>query len=56
MALREDLDATRLRSIARKTTDAPQGRRLLTLAAVDDGVTRPETAKIGNVRLQIVRD
>jgi len=56
IALRGDYDASRLRSIARKTKDAPQTRRLLALAAIYDGATRTEAAKIGNVTLQIIRD
>lgn len=56
IALRGDYDATRLRSIARKTKDVPQARRLLALAAIYDGATRTEAAKIGDVTLQIVRD
>ncbi len=56
IALRGDYDATRLRSIARKTKDAPQTRRLLTLAAIYNGATRTEAAKIGNVTPQIIRD
>ena len=34
----------------------PQARRLLALAAIYDGATRSEAAKIGGVTLQIVRD
>lgn len=56
IALRGDFDAVRLRSITRKTKDAPQARRLLALAAIYDGATRTEAARIGNVTLQIVRD
>jgi transposase len=36
--------------------DAGQARRLLALAAVYDGASRTEAAKIGGVTLQIVRD
>jgi transposase len=54
--LRGDFDAARLRGIAKKTKDGPQARRLLTLAAIYDGATRTEAAKIGGVGLQIVRD
>ena len=36
--------------------DGPQARRLLALAAIYDGASRTEAAKIGGVRLQIVRD
>ena len=34
----------------------PQARRLLALAAIYDGATRTEAAKIGGVGLQIIRD
>lgn len=54
--LRSDFDALQLRTIARKTKNGPQARRLLALAAVYDGATRTEAAKIGGVTLQIVRD
>jgi transposase len=54
--LRADFDASALRSWARKTKDGPQARRLLALAAIYDGATRTEAAKIGDVTLQIVRD
>ena len=54
--LRRDFDASRLRSLARKTKNGPQARRLLALAAIYDGATRTEAAKIGGIGLQIVRD
>jgi transposase len=54
--LRSDFDATRLRLAARESKDAGQTRRLLARAAIDEGVTRTEAAKIGGVTLQIVRD
>ena len=54
--LRRDFSAPRLRSLAKKTKDGPQARRLLTLAAIYDGTTRTEAAKIGGVGLQIIRD
>ena len=54
--LRQDFSASRLRSLAKKTKDGPQARRLLTLAAIYDGATRTEAAKIGGVGLQIIRD
>ena len=56
IALRVDFKAAQLRSIARKTKDGPQARRLLALAAIYDGATRTEAAKIGGVGLQIIRD
>ena len=54
--LRADFDASALRSWAKKTKDGPQARRLLSLAAIYDGATRTEAARIGDVTLQIVRD
>jgi transposase len=56
IALRKDFQAYQLRSLARKTKDGPQARRLLALAAIYDGTTRTEAAKIGGVGLQIIRD
>src|SRR5476651_1903008 len=54
--LRGDFDALRLRGLAKKAKDGPLARRLLTLAAIYDGATRTEAAKIGGVGLQIIRD
>ena len=54
--LRADFDALRLRAIARGAKDSAQTRRLLALAAIDDGARRTEAAAIGGVTLQIVRD
>jgi transposase len=54
--LRADFDTSALRSWAKKTKDGPQARRLLSLAAIYDGATRTEAARIGDVTLQIVRD
>ncbi len=54
--LRSDFEAHALRVIARKTKDGPQARRLLALAAIFDGATRAEAARIGGVTVQIVRD
>ena len=56
VSLRVDFKASELRALARKTKDGPQARRLLTLAAIYDGATRTEAAKIGGVTLQIIRD
>jgi transposase len=54
--LRADFDASQLRFAARKTKDGPQARRLLAMAAIYDGASRTEAARIGGVTLQIVRD
>jgi transposase len=56
VSLRGDFDASGLRGLAKKTKDGPQVRRLLALAAIYDGATRTEAAKIGGVNLQIIRD
>ena len=54
--LRNDFDADALRAIARNAKDGPQARRLLALAAIYDGASRTEAARIGGVTPQIVRD
>jgi hypothetical protein len=56
IGLRQDFSAEALRAIARRAKDGPQARRLVALAAIYDGATRSEAAKIGGVTLQIVRD
>jgi transposase len=54
--LRLDFDGAELRRLARASRDARQVRRLLVLAAIYEGGTRSEAARIGGVTLQIVRD
>lgn len=54
--LRADYSAEQLRSAAKVSKDAAQARRLLALAAIYDGVSRTEAARIGVVTVQIVRD
>lgn len=54
--LRADFDARATRGAAKRSKDGPQARRLLALAAIYDGATRTEAARIGGVTLQIVRD
>ena len=54
--LRSDVTAAGLRQHARRTRDASQTRRLLALAAIYDGGSRMDAARIGGVTLQIVRD
>src|SRR4029453_5722116 len=56
ISLRRDFDASQLRSLAKKTKDGPQARRLLALAAIYDGAARPEAAKIGGVGLRNMRE
>lgn len=56
IALRADFDAAMVRSAAKRSKDGPQARRLLALAAIYEGGSRTEAAKIGGVTLQIIRD
>ena len=54
--LRSDYDSSVLRRLARASDDANQTRRLLALAAIYDGASRSEAARLGGVTVQIVRD
>lgn|GEM_PF-1813901 len=56
IGLRADFDAQTTRAAAKPSKDGPQARRLLALAAIYDGSTRTEAAKMGGVTLQILRD
>jgi transposase len=54
--LREDYSAGELRTLARRSKDVSQSRRLLSLAAVRDGMDRAAAAKIGGMDRQTLRD
>ncbi len=54
--LREDFDADALRRLARTSRDAGPSRRRLALAAIYEGESRSQAARIGAVGLQTVRD
>ncbi len=54
--LRDDYSAKELRALARRSKDANQSRRLLSLAAVRDGMDRGAAAKIGGMDRQTLRD
>src|SRR4030081_2943863 len=56
IGVRGDYDAERLREAAKRSEDANQTRRLLALAAIYDGGSRGDAARIGGVGLQTVRD
>jgi len=56
IGLRDDYGSGGLRAAAKRSKDGPQARRLLALAAIYDGATRTEAAKIGGVGLQVIRD
>jgi len=54
LPLRTDHSPADLRRLARKTKDNNQSRRLLSLAAVLDGMNRTDAARIGSRRLNSV--
>ena len=54
--LRTDYSAAELRRLARGSKDANRSRRLLSLAAVLDGMSREDAAKIGGMDRQTLRD
>jgi transposase len=54
--LRADYSAEALRALACRSKDANQSRRLLSLAAVRDGMDRGAAAKIGGMDRQTLRD
>lgn len=56
IALREDYAAGDLRKLAAKSRDANRSRRLLSIAAVYDGMSRADAAKIGGMDRQTLRD
>ena len=49
IGLRQDFDAATLRRMAAQAKDADQARRLLALAAVYDGMSREQAARIGGM-------
>lgn len=56
VGLRGDYDGAGLRRLARGSKDGRLVRRLLAVAAIYDGASRGEAARIGGVGLQTVRD
>src|SRR4051794_10929207 len=56
VGLRADYSAAELRRLAASTRNANQSRRLLSLAAVLDGMNRTEAARIGGMDRQTLRD
>ena len=56
LELRIDFNAPVLRTLAKRCSNAKQARRLLSIAAIYDGMSRGEAAKIGRMDLQILRD
>lgn len=54
--LRTDYTAQELRVLAKRVKDNNQARRLLSLAAVLDGMSREDAARIGGMDRQTLRD
>ena len=56
IAVRSDYTSREVRRLAKQSNDAWQARRLLAIAAVLDGTSREEAAKIGGMARQTLRD
>lgn len=56
VVLRDDFDAAGLRVLAKSAKDPRQIRRMLALAAVYDGMSRTDAARIGGMDRQTLRD
>lgn len=56
IAVRTDYSAAQLRILAARTKHAKQSRRLLSLAAILDGMNRADAARIGGMDRQTLRD
>jgi putative transposase len=54
--VRTDYTAGEVRRFAQRAKDAAQARRLLAIAAVLEGASREEAAKIGGMDRQTLRD
>jgi transposase len=56
ISVRTDYTAGEVRRLAKRVKDAAQARRLLAIAAVLDGASRTEAARIGGMDRQTLRD
>src|SRR5471030_3404553 len=56
LKLRTDFSPDELRGLAKRAKDNNQGRRLLSLAAILDGMNRTDSARIGGMDRQTLRD
>jgi len=56
IAVRADYTSGEVRGLAKRAKDAGQARRLLAIAAILDGASREEAAKIGGMDRQTLRD
>jgi transposase len=56
IVVRSGYSSAELRGLAKRSRDADQARRLLSIAAVVDGASRAEAAKLGGMDRQTLRD
>ena len=56
VVLRDDFDAAAVRRLAREACDGDPARRLLAIAAVYEGMSRADAARIGGMDRQTLRD
>jgi hypothetical protein len=56
ITVRTDYSSKELRGLASRVKNAGQARRLLAIAAVVDGNTREDAAKVGGMDRQTLRD
>lgn len=56
IALRKDFSPSELRNLARRSRSNRQTRRFLALAAVAEGMSRDQAARIGGMDRQTLRD
>jgi putative transposase len=56
IGVRGGYSSAELRGLAKRSRDADQARRLLSIAAVVDGASRADAAKIGGMDRQTLRD
>ena len=54
--LRDDFNVDQIRALAARSRDSAQARRLLSIAAVYDGLSRSDAARIGGMDRQTLRD
>ena len=56
IGLRDDFTASEVRALAVRSKDSAQVRRLLSIAAVYDGLDRGDAARVGGMDRQTLRD
>ena len=56
IAVRSDYTSREVRRLAKRSDDVGQARRLLAIAAVLDGASREEAAKIGGMERQTLSE